>query len=60
MLSSVNVKLAGYDISLSNSSPDVDLVAFIVYADCHRAVGVDVFQEFDVHIFNPRSVFGAR
>ena len=43
--------LGRYGISLSYSSPDVDLVAFFV--DCHRAVGVDFHQEFDVHIFYP-------
>ena len=31
-------------------SPDVDLVAFFVYVDCHRAVGLDFLQGFDVHI----------
>ena len=40
-------------ISLTYSSPDVDIVAFFVYVDCHRAVGVDFLQEFDVHIFYP-------
>ena len=40
-----------YGISLSFSSPDVDVVAFFVYVDCHRAVGVDFLQELDVHIF---------
>ena len=40
-------------ISLSYSSPDVDLVAFFVWVDCHRAVGVYFLQEFDVHIFYP-------
>ena len=40
-------------ISLSYSSPGVDLVAFFVYVDCHRAVGVDFLQEFDVHILYP-------
>ena len=33
------------------SSPDVGLVAFFVYVDCHRGVGVDFLQVFDVHIF---------
>ena len=46
-------QLGRYGISLSYSSPDVDLVAFFVYVDCHRAVGVDFLHKFDVHIFYP-------
>ena len=41
-------QLRRYGISLSYSSPDVDLVAFFVYMDCHRDVRVDFLQEFDV------------
>ena len=44
-------QLGQCDISLSYSSPDVDLVAFFVYVDCHRAVCVYFLQEFDVHMF---------
>ena len=43
-----------YDISMSYSSPDVDIVASVVQMDCHRAVCVDFvycFQCFDVYIF---------
>ena len=47
-------QLGRYGISLSYSSPDVDLVTFFVYVDyCHRTVGVHFLQEFDVHIFYP-------
>ena len=41
-------------VSPSYSSPGVDLVAFFVQVDCHRAVGVDFLQDFDVHIFYPQ------
>ena len=51
ILSSAAVNSLGDGISLLYTSPDVDLVAFFVQMDCHRAVGVDVLQEFDVHIF---------
>ena len=34
-------------------SHDVGLVALFVQVDCHRVVGVDFLQEFDVHIFYP-------
>ena len=44
-------QLGRYDISLSYSSPDVGRVAFFVYVDCHRAVGVDFLHEFDVHMY---------
>ena len=45
-------KLFGrYCISLSYSTPGVDLIAFFVPVDCPRAVGVDFLREFDVHIF---------
>jgi len=44
-------QLGRYGVSLLYSSPDVDLVAFFVYVDCHRAVCVDVFHEFDVYVF---------
>ena len=44
-------QLGRYGISLSYTSPGVDLVAFFVYVDCHRTVGVDFLQEFEVHIF---------
>ena len=38
-------------MSLSCSSPDVDIVTF--FASCHRAISVDVLQEFDAHVFYP-------
>ena len=44
-------QLGRYGIALSYPSPDVDLVAFFMYVDCHRAVGVYILQEFDIHIF---------
>ena len=46
-------QLGRYGISLSYSSPYADRVAFVVYVDCHRAVGVDFLYEFDVHILHP-------
>ena len=46
-------KLGRYGISLWYSSPEVDLVAFSVHVDCHRTLGVDFLQEFDVHIIYP-------
>ena len=44
-------QLGRYCISLSYTSPGVDLVAFFVHVDCHRAVGVNFVQKFDAHIF---------
>ena len=46
-------QLGRYGMSLSYSSPNVDFVAFFVYVDCHRAVGVYFLQKFDVCIFYP-------
>ena len=48
--------LSNVAVNLPYSSPDVDLVDCFVQVGCHRAVGVDVFQEFDVYIFYPLSV----
>ena len=39
-----------YGLSLSYSSPCVDLLAFFVYVDCHRAAGEDFLEEFYFHI----------
>ena len=38
---------------MSYSSPDVNHVVVFVQVDCHRASGVDISQEFDVHVFYP-------
>ena len=48
-------QLGRYSISLPYSSPGVDFVAFFLYLDYHRTVGVDILQEFDVIIFSPCS-----
>ena len=40
-------QLERYGISLSYASLGFDLVAFFVYVDCQRAVGVDFVQKFD-------------
>ena len=46
-----------YDIFLSYTSPNAAWskirVVFFVSVGCHRTVGVDFLQEFDVHIFYP-------
>ena len=46
-------QLGRHGIFLSYSSPDVDLVAFVLWVNCHRGVGVDILQEFDVHNISP-------
>ena len=51
-------QLGQYDISLSYTSPDVDLVAFFVTCDCHRVVCVDFLQEFDIHVYSPLFLMG--
>ena len=46
-------QLLRYSISLPYSSPDVNLIAFFLEVDCHRTVGIDIIQKFDVHLFYP-------